>query len=792
MSGNKLIPLVSAIIMLTVLVSSCESDLLLSLEEEVQEQVYESPKAPEVSSIARTSGLKPVWTWTIPARANTIEYQLNNQDDTGWERVGIQITSFTPSEPLSEGNHTLYVRALGGKDNNLTSPVGSFTVCIDLSSPDAPVMSGPVITNNQKPTWTWVVPEGAVKIRHQLDTTYENKWNDEVLTATTFTPANNLDDGNHTFYLQAANDLGTWSEIASYTITIDTIAPQPPLVSGESPTIDTTPAWSWTLPAAAADKVYIRYSFDGLNWTTSTDNTMSAFTPESAFSQDGTYRLYVQVQDRAGNWSSSGSKSITIDTTAPVFEDTLRSEDRAVKSKVWNWSSDDLNAQYRYVVNTSPTAPSSWGNTTWSNTKTTTIGGFDGAYYLHVQAKDALGNMNEVKTVKAVLSNTAPDAPVVSTSADYTRLKKPTWSWTIPEGTVQCRYRLDGNTWEYVGLKDTFTPLYDLSAGTHLLEVQASNSNQADALWSATGLKTVTIDYVNPYVEAGNTIEWVKTTSNLEGDASDASPFASIKWEQIGGNGTVTFDNSSSPSTTVTGPAGVESEYILKLTAVDQAVNQSSDTVIFKWDDKAPVPGNAGALALTDVNSTSVTVSWTKATDLSSGDDTLQYKVVGSTSNNIGTIAAAQLTDQGRFVAMPWVGGTTSKSVSTLTSGQTYYFTVLVKDRLDNISIYTVDSIALSATGGFTLTVESIQNEAITFSQSENVVISQSSNLTVTISETFDTYEWSLYGLNLSSKNTNSVTITGSSLHPGIHTLTFYGTKNGKLYSKNLTFKIIN
>ena len=60
---------------------------------------------------------------------------------------------------------------------------------------------------------------------------------------------------------------------------------------------------------------------------------------------------------------------------------------------------------FRFEVNDSP----SWIPAgPFGDMKTTTEGGGDGKWYLHVQAQDPAGNVGEVKTVHAVFDNTAP------------------------------------------------------------------------------------------------------------------------------------------------------------------------------------------------------------------------------------------------------------------------------------------------------------------------------------------------------------------------------------------------
>jgi hypothetical protein len=102
----------------------------------------------------------------------------------------------------------------------------------------------------------------------------------------------------------------------SITITYDNTAPNPPTVSGSTPTNDTTPTWSWSSGGGGTGTY--RYKLDNSNLSSgATQTTATSYTPASALSE-GSHTLYVQERDGAGNWSASGSFTIAIDTTAPA------------------------------------------------------------------------------------------------------------------------------------------------------------------------------------------------------------------------------------------------------------------------------------------------------------------------------------------------------------------------------------------------------------------------------------------------------------------------------------------
>lgn len=82
-----------------------------------------------------------------------------------------------------------------------------------------------------------------------------------------------------------------------------------PLVSGTTPTTDTTPTWRWDTPAGAVGFKYQLNSELG-TWT-EVDVGILEYTPASPLAL-GDYTLYVRALDTEGDWSISGSRNIVI------------------------------------------------------------------------------------------------------------------------------------------------------------------------------------------------------------------------------------------------------------------------------------------------------------------------------------------------------------------------------------------------------------------------------------------------------------------------------------------------
>ena len=84
--------------------------------------------------------------------------------------------------------------------------------------------------------------------------------------------------------------------------------PNPPIVTGTTPTEDTMPTWTWS-SGGGGNGTY-RYQLDGTvgTWT---QTTGSSYTPAIPL-PEGAHTLYVQERNNDGNWSSSGSFEIVI------------------------------------------------------------------------------------------------------------------------------------------------------------------------------------------------------------------------------------------------------------------------------------------------------------------------------------------------------------------------------------------------------------------------------------------------------------------------------------------------
>jgi hypothetical protein len=139
----------------------------------------------------------------------------------------------------------------------------------------------------------------------------------------------------------------------------------------------------------------------------------------------------------------------------------------------------------------------------------------------------------------------------------------------------------------------------------------------------------------------------------------------------------------------------VEGTYDFTVLQTDAAGNSSSSGSI-QWvrDASAPTPGGSGALSFSENTQNSVKISWSAASDSLTGPSALEYQVVRSSTSNLGSVANALANGT---VEVSWTAALAETTIASLTSGMTYYFTVLVRDQLGNTSVYSQASVTTDA-----------------------------------------------------------------------------------------------
>ena len=542
-----------------------------------------NPIAPVVSAPARTSSLKPMWTWVSGGNGNgTYRCQLGAEDEGGWTVT--TALAFVPDSDLAEGAYTLFVQERDDAAN--WSASGSAPVSIEPNAPNAPVVTSPNVTSNPQPTWTWVSGGGTGNYRYQLDSEV-GEWTET--TDTSFTP-DPLSEGSHTVYVQEASFTEVWSEPGRSTTLVDFTAPSAPAVTGPGITADATPTWTW-VPGGGGNGTY-RYQLDSTAgaWNETTD---TQFTPSENLAA-GPHILYVQERDDAANWSPSGSWSVSVKLAGPEPPVVSGPEVTNDLRPRWTWvSGGNGNGRFRYQLNSEAG--------TWQLTTAISFRPMapltDGAYILYVQEQDSLGNWSESGQWTIVI-DTVPPAPPLLTGATPVRTKQPTWTWTSGGGGAGLfRVQIDSedDAWT-VTTELSYSPPLELEKNAHTLYAQ-----EADAAgnWSVSSLYTIVIDpnaVLSPIV-SGVTPTNVTTPEWTWEAAPDSGGNGQFSYRLDGGDWVVASEQTFTPAAPL-----AQGDHVLEVRESDQ-FNEWS------WPGSFTITINLGLPVITIVGANPAQVS---------------------------------------------------------------------------------------------------------------------------------------------------------------------------------------
>lgn len=228
-------------------------------------------------------------------------------------------TTYTVSVNTGTGDGTLGIRMGNGADvfdsvgNMLDNWVfDSQVYTIDKTPPNPVNITGITPINNLRPTWFWTSGGGG-NGTYRYDLNNSGMWTET--TDTSFTPASDLVPGSNRLVVQERDDANNWSADSFFDIVIDITPPDPPLLSGTTPTSDPRPTWYW-VSGGGGNGVY-RYDLN--NSGTWTETTATSFTPAMDL-PEGFNRLTVQERDEATNWSGSSFFDIFVDITPPTID----------------------------------------------------------------------------------------------------------------------------------------------------------------------------------------------------------------------------------------------------------------------------------------------------------------------------------------------------------------------------------------------------------------------------------------------------------------------------------------
>jgi hypothetical protein len=534
----------------------------------------------------------------------------------------------------TDGTHTVSVTATDAAGNTGSATIFDFE--LDTAEPGAPnvnsfsVDSGSSatdrITQETAPTLSGTAEaDSLVTIMENgetLGTVMADAMGNWTITTAT------LENGAHTVTVTATDHVDNVSAETIVNFTVDTQAPTAPAAialsaasdSGtqlDNKTNDTTPELTGTAEANSA----IALTVDNGAVLTATTDANGLWTVTGAtVSGESLHTVSVTATDAAGNTSSAGSYSFTLDTQAPgiptvtaLSEDTgANATDKLTSDKTPTLSGTaEANSTVvltdNGVIIATATAD---GSGAWSATSTIELTA-QGLHTVTVTATDAAGNTGSAGTYNFSLDSAAPGVPTaitltadadtgISTSDKLTKSTTPTFTGTAEansqvtlsdSGVIVATATADaGGMWtaniatplavegaHTVTVTSTDAAGNTSSANTHFtLDIQAPGTPSAIGLTFNTDLGTSRTDDITS-----------STTPVLEGSADANSQIVVT----IGATtlGTVTANTEGAWTVSLGAPG--EGVHTVSVVAIDAAGNTSTASApqIIEIDNVAPL-----------------------------------------------------------------------------------------------------------------------------------------------------------------------------------------------------------
>ncbi|ENM1057953.1 BapA/Bap/LapF family large adhesin [Enterobacter hormaechei] len=380
--------------------------------------------------------------------------------------------SWTPTTPLPDGTYDLSL-TLTNQDSagNESAPSTPVTITIDTDAPAQPgtptvtdsvsQITGPVLdgesTNDPRPVLSGTgTPNDVITIYDQVGTGEPQAVGSVTVDGNgnwSWRPESNIGEGTHEYTATATDEAGNESvPSAGITITVDTLAPDTPVISaiggvqnGES-TNDTTPGIGGT--GTTGETVIIYNNGVEVARVEVVNNEWSYTLPTQT---DGPLNITVAAVDDAGNVSPvSPVFSVTIDTQAPTVPQIDAVSDSQLTNSVL-YTRDgtptltgigEPGSSVTVSVDgvASPVVVEVQPNGTWSWTADPALA--EGPHTFSVAASDAAGNTSVSSGDLSVTVDTLP--PATPTNIDIAEQGTPL-TGTADDGTTVTVKDANGN-----------------------------------------------------------------------------------------------------------------------------------------------------------------------------------------------------------------------------------------------------------------------------------------------------------------------------------------------------------
>jgi outer membrane protein OmpA-like peptidoglycan-associated protein len=403
-----------------------------NLSQVVTTSVFMDCTPPEIKGLSNDLIPKKekTWEWHSNETETTFRYEINQLP----KKVLKGQFKTVNQAKISGVNGTYYLHVQAKDAAGNISDVISVSALLDNTIAKLKGLADDPIPRKTK-IWTWKSSENEASYRFLINNKPIAQLTGPFTSQNSATIANK--DGKYFLHVQTQDAAKNLSKIKTVYCILDNTKPViTKLFDSPNPTKSKT--WKWS--ATDTDSVIrFRYAIDQ-NKTALLSNTFTKTTTAHIKDKDGRWYLHVQAQDRAGNMSDIKTVFAILDNTSPIIslKNGLSNDNIPKKEKTWEWHSNETETTFRYEINQLPKKVLKGQFKTVNQAK---ISGVNGTYYLHVQAKDAAGNISDVISVSALLDNTI--AKLKGLADDPIPRKTKIWTWKSSENEASYRFLIN-------------------------------------------------------------------------------------------------------------------------------------------------------------------------------------------------------------------------------------------------------------------------------------------------------------------------------------------------------------
>lgn len=421
--------------------------------------VYDSINAPVVYGDSFTTKFRPTWNWSSEDQHSIARCRI---DSTQWVTINNSTeTSYTSSKNLSLGKHLFEIQLKG--INEKWSALGSFTTVIDTFRQEAPIVSGPKITNSLRPYWNWSISYSYDEIRYRIN---GGEWTTIPGNQTnSLAPLYDLNEGVNTFEIEARHNNKNWSYTGSSETIID-ITP-PPVPEIVSPTVSNKVNFSFIWHCEASDLRKIIFKIENIIGQYQIDLNDSLYKIPYKL-DEGTYNIYLYAVDSIGNLSDNNIIPITIDLTSPDKPSIEIETPSNNSNPLFKWKVPEETEELWYNINST-----NWIEIIDISVCSTHVshGLSNGIHKIFLKCKDLAGNWSDISTNDFLIDTIPPESPTLFLS-DTCYNRYPMVRWERPAGAIQFRYRFESEDWKETN-NLSYRPLESLTEGVKIFQIQA-------------------------------------------------------------------------------------------------------------------------------------------------------------------------------------------------------------------------------------------------------------------------------------------------------------------------------